>query len=163
MSEPTKLHIRLGERDRLHLSASDLINYVSLLNKPSINGVVLIGNKTSADLGLEFPIHRNTTAGWNAEPGLIGEENHIYIYTDYIQRDGQTYAGIKIGDGLSYLIDEAFINGDAQDFYDHIDDTHVHITDNEREFWNDKVTCYLSSEDSETLVFSKTAGVITNG
>lgn len=171
--EPTKLYIRLTDndrlgiklkdKDRLHLSASDLVNYVSLLNKPSINGVVLIGDKTSADIGLEFPIHRNPTAIWNAEPELIGQLNHIYIYTDYLQRDDKTYPGIKIGDGNAYLIDSPFINEGVQALYDHIDDTHVHITEDERDFWNNKITCYLNSEDQENLILSKDAEVTING
>lgn len=163
--EPTKLHISLNEgdrlnltlqdRDRLGLIASNVIHYASLIGKPSINGVVLIGNKTSADLGIELPVHQNTTAIWNAERDLIGQNNHIYVYTDYIVRDGKNYPGIKIGDGTSYLIDAPFVNGDNQDMYDHINNHSIHITEEERIFWNNKVTSYLSSDNPEELILTK--------
>lgn len=163
--EPIKLHISLQEKDRLNLSlqdrdrlgifASNAIHYSSLIGKPSINGVVLIGNKTSSDLGIELPVHQNTTATWNAERDLIGQNNHIYVYTDYIVRDEQNYPGIKIGDGATYLVDLPFVNAGNEEMWEHIHDTEVHITNEEREFWNNKVTSYLSSYNPEELILTK--------
>ena len=37
-------------------SSGGTINYNDLLNKPSINGITLTGNKTSIDLGMSFII-----------------------------------------------------------------------------------------------------------
>ena len=55
-----------------------------------------------------------TTAYWNSKPGLITETNTIYIYTDYRQEEKQgeivNIPGLKIGDGLAYLIDIPFID-----------------------------------------------------
>lgn len=55
-------------------------------------------------------IKYNTSSGWDAQITLISELHTIYVYTDYYsttdsQGQVQTSPGIKIGDGLSYLID----------------------------------------------------------
>jgi hypothetical protein len=94
----------------------------------------------------------NTTAGWNAQPQFIGKAGCIYIYTDYKQNDQhQDIAGIKIGDGQAYLIDAPFID---EMLYDHLSDTTRHITDAERTFWNNKVRCYVASNNPENLIFT---------
>lgn len=62
-------------------------------------------------------IHYDTTENWNANPLIIGERSHIYIYSDYssIEKDGETVyiPAIKIGDGTSYLTDMPFITSDS--------------------------------------------------
>lgn len=134
-------------------SASD---YSSLSNKPSINGITLVGNKTSSDLGLNLAdiVHINTTSYWNSQPYLVGERGHVYLYTDYETIDGQTIPAFKIGDGLAYLIDAPFVDGNATALNNHISDSSVHLVSGEREFWNNKVRCYLSLLDNEELVFT---------
>lgn len=159
LRESDKLNLSLQDRDRLEIIASNIIHYASLIGKPSINGVILVGDKTSSDLGIELPVHQNTTADWNANRYLVAQENHIYVYTDYIQRYDRTYSGIKIGDGLGFLIDAPFINGPSDEIYDHIDNMEMHITNEEREFWNNKITCYISENDKETLILTKSLGV----
>ena len=93
-----------------------------------------------------------TKAEWDAQNTLIGAKNTIYIYTDY-QKDenNKNLAGIKVGDGAAYLIDAPFIDSI---YFDHVQDTDIHITAEERNKWNDKVRCYYSLTDSETLVFT---------
>ena len=69
----------------------------------------------------------------------------MYIYSDYkvIEKDGEEIylPGIKIGDGKAFLIDIPFLNS-AQDsnnqFIEHINDMSRHITEAERQFWNNK-------------------------
>ena len=101
------------------------------------------------------PIHTDTTANWNTQVSLIAEENHLYIYTDYQVVGGANIPGIKIGDGTSYLIDLPFIDGNVTVLNNHINDSSIHITEDERLFWNDKVTCFLSQGQEETLIFTK--------
>lgn len=132
------------------------LNYNLLDNKPSINGVTLIGNKTSEDLNITSDVvHSDTTANWNAQTDLVSRAGHIYVYTDYIVMDDVPVAGMKIGDGNAYLIDIPFVSGNTADLYDHINDRTVHITNEERLFWNNKVTCFLSQGEEETVVFTK--------
>lgn len=56
-------------------------------------------------------IHRGTTQEWNEQPELIGELEHIYVYTDYSSINGVSYPGIKIGDGETLLADLPFATG----------------------------------------------------
>lgn len=95
------------------------------------------------------PIHQDTTEAWNSQPNLIAKAGHLYFYTDYQQVGGVNIAGLKLGDGTSYLIDLPF--EDAQ-FQEHISDTIIHITQEEREFWNNKNRAVITGEN---LVLTK--------
>ena len=137
-------------------------DYNKLINKPMINSVVLEGAITAEDLGLAR-VYYDTKAAWDRQTTLVAERSVVYIYSDYkILEDeagNQTeIAGIKIGDGSSYLIDMPFIT-DAATYMivTHIADNTVHITAAEREFWNNKVSAFINPQSSgEELVLSKT-------
>lgn len=97
-------------------------------------------------------VYFNTTAGWAAQSGLVGQANTIYIYTDYQEdEDGNPIAGIKVGDGNAYLIDAPFLD---TLYLEHINDTDIHVTPAEKEFWNNKVRCFYSLTDDDTVVFT---------
>ena len=128
------------------------IDYGNLLNKPSINDITLIGNKSSKDLGIPV-MYSDTKQGWDSQTDLISEKDAVYIYTDYdTDEHGNNIPGIKIGDGLGYLIDAPFLDANMQK---HILDNIIHITQQEREFWNNKVTAFLSEISNETLILTK--------
>ena len=98
-------------------------------------------------------IRYNTTAGWNSQVTLVSEEGVVYVYTDYLLNENDDpIPAFKVGDGLAYLIDLPF-NEDINS--KHIQNTHIHITDAEREYWNNKVTVFLDAGQPEELVFSK--------
>lgn len=105
-------------------------------------------------------IHYATTDNWNAERELIGEEGHVYIYSDYRREeleDGTTKVipGIKIGDGVTYLIDTPFvISGDYEDFTDHIKNWAIHVSTFDRNLWDGKVSAYIDNNDPEELILS---------
>ena len=136
-------------------------DYNNIKNKPRINSVELIGSISLPELGLRA-IYYDTTANWNAQMSLIAEEGTIYIYSDYSSYDDGNgnltpLAGIKIGDGSSYLIDMPFVtDGLTSTLLNHISNHDIHITVQERAFWNNKVSSYIDPEFSETLVLSKT-------
>lgn len=89
----------------------------------------------------------NTRQGW-ADSGMISEEDTLYVVTDYKTIDGVTYAAIKVGDGLAYVVDLPCI----EDWFDdHIANGIIHITAAERAFWNNKVSCYVNQDN---LVFT---------
>lgn len=97
-------------------------------------------------------IQSKTTAEWNADPSYVSEKDTIYIYLDYEQDDeGHTIPGIKVGDGSAYLIDLPFIDSLLMD---HINNNTIHITNEQRLFWNNKIRCYLSQIDTENVVFT---------
>lgn len=100
-------------------------------------------------------IHIDTTAHWDAQQTLVGQLNHIYVYSDYQSINGVSVPGIKVGDGAAYLIDAPFIAANNTELNSHISNTNVHVTASEKLSWNDKVTCFISQGDSETVVFSK--------
>lgn len=107
------------------------------------------------------PIYYDTTANWNEKRSLISETGAIYIYSDYEtdEVNGQTIyiPGIRIGDGSSYLIDLPFLSGGtSKQFVQHLSNTLLHVSDQDREFWNNKVTAFLNPADSENLILSKT-------
>ena len=59
---------------------SGTTNYNALLNKPSINGVVLTGNKTLKQLGLLYEEEITTASNsWNIQHNLNTEWNSLFI------------------------------------------------------------------------------------
>ena len=134
----------------LQVGSSD---YEGLYNLPSIEGVTLLGNKTFYELFPDFlnsfsKTYYATTQQWAAEPTLIAEENSLYVYRDYYQIDGKDIPRFKIGDGQAYLIDLPFIDAQIQA---HIADTTIHITQEEREYWNAKSRII---QDGEMLIIT---------
>lgn len=146
-------------------SAGGASDYNRLINKPIINSIELKGSLTARDLGLAN-VYYDTMANWAKQPSLVTEEAAIYIYSDYASLvDGAgnviPIAGIKIGDGTSYLIDMPFITDQLTAMLSrHIVNTNIHVTATEKELWNHKVSSYLVEGDLENLVLSKTQYVI---
>lgn len=101
-------------------------------------------------------IFRNTVEGWNRQRDLVSYKNGIYIYTDYQTEEDEQgnikyIPGIKIGDGKAFLIDLPFTD---DLMIQHIEDLGIHVTPEEKEFWNNKVRTYYSEVDYDTLVFT---------
>lgn len=110
-------------------------DYNDLTNLPKINSVVVQGNKALTEFGLR-PVYYDSKQNWDDRRSLISEEGAIYIYTEE-DKDPR----MKIGDGLAYLIDLPFV----------VDE---HISQRDREFWDNKVSAYLDLGDPEQLIFS---------
>ena len=148
-------------------SGGGTTDYNDLTNKPQINGHTLRNNQTGAQLGLisqadlsdklealgirPSAIYFDTVEGWNSNPSLRSEENAIYVYTDYQTVDNQNIAGFKIGDGNAYVYDMPFTDTLLQR---HIANTTIHITQAEREFWNNKSRAYMSLTQDENLILA---------
>lgn len=136
-------------------------DYNKLINRPSINSVVLEGDLTLADLGYGA-VYYDTTANWDLQRDLVAERGAIYIYSDYTYIEDEAgnlipIAGLKIGDGTSYLIDMPYESeASSTMLIEHIADTTVHITAEERTMWNNKVTAFMDESQPDTLVLSKT-------
>lgn len=125
-------------------------DYNLLHNKPMINGIELQGDKSLEDLGIERFLY-GTVEYWNSYPSLVSSRGTVYVYTDYSEIEGQLVPNFKIGDGTSYLIDMPFISANMEN---HIQDQVRHITAEEREKWNNKVSVSISALDEENLVFT---------
>lgn len=84
-------------------------DYNDLTNKPTLNGKVISGDI--------WDIQYGTTEHWNSQRDLVTEKGMLYVYSDYSKTsDGKNIAGIKIGDGTSYLIDMPFASVDPAPF-----------------------------------------------
>ena len=109
---------------------------------------------------LEFSnIMSGTTEYWNNKPQLIPKKDTIIIYTDYQSKEEEgniiNIPGIKIADGSAFLIDQPFIDEDIRKVVSsHINNSDIHITPQEREFWNNKVRCYLDTLEQENIIFT---------
>ena len=121
-------------------------NYENLINKPSINGIILIGDKAIADLGI---ISENTEAGWEEMPLYIPKRGEVCVYTDTTR--------IKIGDGVVPVVDLPYIgSSDTEaimaELHSHETDSIIHITQEDRDRWNAKLN-YTTV--GETLIFNR--------
>ena len=103
-----------------------------------------------------------TTEEWNGDISLISQKGVIYVYSDYIIEETESgekinNPGIKIGDGLAYIVDLPFINGYIEkELLKHINNSNIHVTLDEKNFWNNKFRCYISTKnnDQQNLIFT---------
>lgn len=97
-------------------------------------------------------IFYGTTEYWNSQPTIISTKGAVYVYSDHSKdSEGKDIPGIKIGDGTSYLIDMPFTD---DNYAKHISDSVIHITQQERDFWNNKVRCFINPQNAEHLIFT---------
>lgn len=78
------------------------------------------------------------------------ELGQIVIFTDLYKRTNSegveiTSAGIKVGDGIKTIKQLPFIDWF---YWDHINDKNIHVTAEQKTFWDNKITCKV---DDETL------------
>ena len=97
-----------------------------------------------------------TTAEWASDLNYVPARGTLLVYLDKYQVDeNQFVPGLKIGDGTSYGIDLPFVGDNiARDLLDHISNATIHITGEEREFWNNKLNCSTEIVD-ETLTINR--------
>lgn len=114
---------------------------------------------SDAEVGTYIPVSTGggiitaTKEEWNSQRDLIGKENVVYVYSNqYTNPDGEPVPAFKVGDGMAYLIDLPF-NDDIM--MRHINDRNIHVTQAEKNFWNNKVTAFIDPSDLNNLVLSK--------
>lgn len=115
-------------------------DYERLRNKPQINGITLQGNQLSSDLHI---VSENTEYGWEQMPDYVPKTGEICVYTDTSK--------IKIGDGIVPIVDLPYITNDGMDelsrsFRAHKNNYEIHIDEEEREFWNNKLNYSIIGE-----------------
>ena len=124
----------------------------------SLAGLTYYDSTVESRLGQKLSAHSGTKAYWNAQTTLVSEAGVLYIYTDYKTKtvNGNTVniPGLKIGDGSAYLIDLPFVACNEEALAAHIANTTVHVTANERANWNNKVSCFLDPDHTDTVVFT---------
>lgn len=128
------------------------------------DGVAYLWRKIKNNLNNKMIYYSKTKSEWNLNRDFISQKNVLYIYTDYkiIEKDGEQILipGLKIGDGTTYLIDLPFVNDTSrgseleQLILDHINNKVIHISAEERNFWNNKLNVLLQP-DTQTLVLNR--------
>ena len=105
-------------------------------------------------------ITTKTTAEWNANGDYVPANGEIVVYSDrrQIVQDGKTIniPAIKIGNGVDSIRDLSFVesgSGSIDLFEEHIHDTTIHTNEDEKNFWNNKVSIDYSELNSEMLIF----------
>ncbi len=130
---------------------------------PELTGELMLDSAhypvISGDVFLASSVYVNnvlygTTESWNRQPLLIAEEGVVYVYSDHgsVLVDGSPVdvPAIKIGDGSTYLIDLPFVDADlSEDFQDHINNTTVHVTAEERILWNKRTYVHEQAQVSD--------------
>ena len=101
-----------------------------------------------------------TTAYFEGVKTTVPPRGQLVIFSDLrsieITKSGGskstiTSAGIKVGDGIKTIEQLPFIDWF---YWDHINDKNIHVTTEEKTFWNNKITCEVSEVD-ETLKLKK--------
>lgn len=163
MGQQTPKGYKLDQTGQRVQDLLDIINskqdtLVSGVNIKTIEGQSILG---AGNINLSAKPLSGTTAYWNSQLGFIPEVGQIIVYTDYqqIEKDGQTVdvPGIKIGTGNGYVQDIVFVGqADSDALLDHIRNSDIHITQAERERWNNKLNVTDVQEVvGETLIFNR--------
>ena len=106
-------------------------------------------NKYDALLKQHIPII-GTTAYFEGVKTTVPPKGQLVIFSDLYKRTNSegveiTSAGIKVGDGNTSIEQLPFIDWF---YWDHINDKNIHVTSEQKKFWNNKITCKV---DDETL------------
>lgn len=105
-------------------------------------------------------IKTGTSEYWDSQ-SYIPPAGEIIVYTDKSSKevDGETVyiPGLKIGSGNAYVQDLAFVDERVSDMLsDHINDMIAHVTQAERNRWNNKLNVDDHTEVVEDeLVFNR--------
>ena len=128
----------------------------------------------SATINARIQLKRDTTENWNNAVGFIPLAGEVIVYTDYETKTYQTeeygetvtktvqIPNIKIGTGNAYVQDLAFVDEKTRDILmAHIQDYDIHVTLQEKVFWNNKINVDDAAEQvsgelaDETLILNR--------
>lgn len=127
------------------------------------SGIAYLWKKLKHDFNNRMVYYSKKKNEWDADRDIIAEKDALYIYSDYktIQKDGQQILipGLKIGDGVSYLIDIPFVNDNSEFedlLLDHINNRIIHVSLSDRDFWNNKLNLVdLVDLQDENLILNR--------
>lgn len=111
------------------------------------------------NIGVKYnDIQVNTTDYWNSRIGYIPAAGTIIVYSDYKEVNGKVIPGIKVGSGNGYVQDLGFVSEDTStDLLEHINNTIVHVTSQDRLRWDHKIDIddTVTDVEEETLIFTR--------
>lgn len=94
---------------------------------------------------------------WNSNPSFIPRAGEIIVVTDGIIDGEDKIPGVKIGNGTSVFSSLPFITQQyalLSSFESHANNEVIHVTQQNKDYWNNKMRCYLNENDTENLVFT---------
>ena len=128
----------------------------------------------SATINTRIQIKHDITENWNNAIGFIPLPGEVIVYDDYeiktytVEEYGETVTktalipNIKIGTGNAYVQDLAFVDEKTRDtLIAHINNHDIHVTLQEKIFWNNKINVddaeeQISGElEDETLILNR--------
>ena len=151
-------------------------NFIPLAGEPIVYTVdenhtaprIKIGDGTTYVVDLPFLtancqenqfIKSGTKEYWATQNNYVPPLNTIIVYTnaDKIEKNGEEILipKIKIGDGNAYCVDLPFVDdGILEKLNNHINNTDIHVTPQEKSFWNNKINTenYILEEN---LIFTR--------
>ena len=84
--------------------------------------------------------YSNSSAGWAAQPTLVSELNAIYVYTDFDSADDRHIPAMKIGDGVTRVVELPFSAANG-------------VTATKIAEWDSKVSAALSVSGDTLLLY----------
>ena len=128
----------------------------------------------SSTVNTRIQLKRDTTENWNNAKGFIPMAGEVIVYTDYetktytVEEYGETITktvqipNIKIGTGNAYVQDLGFVDEKTRDILmAHIQDHDIHVTLQEKVFWNNKINVDDAGEQvsgklkNDTLILNR--------
>lgn len=128
----------------------------------------------SSKIDTRIQFKRDTTENWNNARGFIPMAGEVIVYTDYetktytVEEYGEMITktvqipNIKIGTGNAYVQDLGFVDEKTRDILmAHIEDHDIHVTLQEKVFWNNKINVDDAIEQvsgklkNETLILNR--------
>ena len=94
--------------------------------------------------GGEKEVYSKTKEEWDAQPTLVSKKDTLYIYTDHRSVNDVLVPGIKVGDGVTTVVNLPFTDDSI-------------ISEDERETWNEKVSAEMSmipGDEEELILFN---------
>ena len=104
-------------------------------------------NELSFITSHNMDVYVGSTQHWNSKLDFIPNKGSIIVYTDKYTSNEKNIPAIKIGDGSAYCVDLPFIGEENLNLINaHISDTNIHVTGEEKTFWNNKLNLSVSGK-----------------
>ena len=102
-------------------------DYNSLLNRPNVK------------------VSEGTKEFWNTNKTYVPISGEIVIVSDFSELNGINIPNLKIGDGSAFVADLPYLI-DNSEIAEHLKNQNIHISQQDRDNWNSKVSASISEE-----------------